>query len=406
MIIVPFRSLIFFCTAFYSLKVFVFSQEQGDNSNLQVEEEVVTPKKKEKVDPLAVLGDPEWTRLRPGWSLTVNDQCLYEFVFQFEHDYGLPVGDAEFKDKCSYGGIDHTEPPKIAMVDGKPYLQPRQMWERFPDYVWATTGFNHLSIDWLPCGRRPKGYSVPQYDFSFFRVTPEYRAETMVCKLIDEDDVAVPGENFCEFGVQDEPKGMNFFILPASMIDRNPVVNMPFTFERPEHASGPIPHYGLRSWDQNIIPDTTRYWTDIPVYMSSYNGNVVMWQPHIPFKIVSGDESKFHSNSHRYFETTLNTLPDTWAVDYDEGSRVITFTMVGKAGICRKDFERAQKAAGGPPVFPNYDDLFAQRDKENGVADSEEGEEREKSESCSFSSASIVIQTLFCVCVGYFLVHS
>jgi hypothetical protein len=45
-------------------------------------------------------------------------------------------------------------------------LEPRQMWERFPDYVWATTGFNHLSVDWHPCGHRPPGYTTPHYDFS------------------------------------------------------------------------------------------------------------------------------------------------------------------------------------------------------------------------------------------------
>ena len=113
---------------------------------------------------LSVLGEPVWTRLRPGWSLTVNDQCLYEFVFQFEHDKTLPLGEAEFKGTCFFG-----EKPGDSLgyaADGKLYLEPRQMWERFPDYVWATIGFNHLSIDWRPCGQEPRGYSIPQYDFS------------------------------------------------------------------------------------------------------------------------------------------------------------------------------------------------------------------------------------------------
>jgi hypothetical protein len=111
-------------------------------------------------DPLNVLGEAAWTRLRPGWSLTVNDQCLYEFVFQFEHDEGLPVGEQEFRDTCSFEEQPQTAP------DGKLYLEPRQMWERFPDYVWATIGFNHLSVDWHPCGHRPRGYAMAHYDFS------------------------------------------------------------------------------------------------------------------------------------------------------------------------------------------------------------------------------------------------
>jgi hypothetical protein len=123
------------------------------------------------VDPLAVLGEPVWTRLRPGWSLTVNDQCLYEFIFQFEHDKTLPVGEPEFTGTC-YFGDDPTGSEKEvndrpqAAGDGKLYLQTRQMWERFPEYVWATIGFNHLSIDWKPCGQMPRGYAIPQYDFS------------------------------------------------------------------------------------------------------------------------------------------------------------------------------------------------------------------------------------------------
>lgn len=118
-------------------------------------------------DPLSVLGEAAWTRLRPGWSLTVNDQCLYEFVFQFEHDTKLPVGDPEFAGTCNFG-----ETPGDMLVtapDGKLYLEPRQMWERFPDYVWATMGFNHLSVDWHPCGHRPAAFSSPHYDFSVGR---------------------------------------------------------------------------------------------------------------------------------------------------------------------------------------------------------------------------------------------
>lgn len=113
---------------------------------------------------LTVLGEPTWTRLRPGWSLTVNDQCLYELIFQFEHDKTLPSGEPEFSGTCHFG--DETGGELGMAPDGKLYLESRQMWERFPEYVWAATGFNHLSIDWHPCGQRPRGYAMPQYDFS------------------------------------------------------------------------------------------------------------------------------------------------------------------------------------------------------------------------------------------------
>lgn len=161
-----------FCAILWlSLNELALSQD-GD-SNRTVEENVGA------TQPLDVLGQPSWTRLRPGWSLSVNDQCLYEFIWQFEHDKFLPLGDEEFKNKCSFDKNKYEE-AKIADVDGYPYLQPRQMWEQFPEYVYATIGFDHLSVDWQACGRRPKGYTTPQYDFSFFRVSPEYRAEKMI----------------------------------------------------------------------------------------------------------------------------------------------------------------------------------------------------------------------------------
>lgn len=81
-----------------------------------------------------------------------------------------------------------------------------------------------------------------------------------------------------------------------------------------------------------------------------------MWQVHVPYKFVNGTKRQFHSLAHRYWETTVQTLPDTWAVKYDERDGKIFFTMVGKSELCREDFERAETAAGGPPVFPDYAD--------------------------------------------------
>lgn len=207
---------------------------------------------------------------------------------------------------------------------------------------------------------------------------------------------------------------MNFFIVPGAMINRNPVVNMPFDFKRPDHGYGPIPHYGLRSWDQENVPNSPKDWTDdIPIFMSSYAGNLVMWQAHVPYKMISGRESQFHSGASRYFETTINTLPDTWAVDYDASEEVIRFIMVGRAGICREDFEKAQEAAGGAPVFPNYDDLFAEMDKgsetgsdQSSDEDSEDDEDgTSESGACSLTtsgSGSFTIQILF-LYLGYLI---
>jgi len=306
-------------------------------------------------DPLDVLGKEDMTTLRSSWGLTVNDQCLYEFVYQFQHNPILPVGEDSFQGGCDFGNLDVPRDPIVA-PDGLLYLEPRRFYERFPDYVWATMGFNHIGVDWLPCGRMPSGYKTAQYDLSFFRVTPEFRAETMTCKLKESDSMTiVPGQEFCDTE-QEDPKGMNFFVVPAAIVNREPVVNMPKEFTHRHLTDGPLPHIGLRSLNPDVIPDKPSDWNDVPVFMSSYAGKLVMWQAHIPYTMIKGGKRQFHSNADRYFETTIPTIPDTWSVKYNEQDGTVQFTIVGKAEMCRGDYERAQKIAGGPPVFPTYEE--------------------------------------------------
>jgi len=301
------------------------------------------------------LGEPKWDRLRPGWALTVNDQCIYEFVFQFEHDETLPIGAQNFEEECIFKDPTTKVPP--VADDGRPYLEPRQFWEPFPDYVWATMGFQHLSVEWYPCGVRPRGYAKPHYGLSFFRVTPEYRAQAMVCSLNTGADIVIPGEQVCDFQ-QETIEGKNFNIIPSALINRNVVANMPESFERPVLGNGPLPHVGLRSWDQLNIPITPNQWEDTPVFMASYAGDISMWHAKIPYTRISGSENLFTSNNYQYFEPTIATFPDTHGFHYMADDGIIQFHMAGRAGLCREDFEKAQAAAGGVPTFPNWDDFF------------------------------------------------
>jgi hypothetical protein len=298
------------------------------------------------------LGTNSWNRFRPGWSLTVNDQCAYEFVFQFEHDPTLPVGPIEFTGQCGF--TDPNSQDTYMAPDNVPYLTPRRFWEKFPDYIWATIGFNHLSLDWLPCGALPAGYAAAHYQFSFFRVPPEFRALEMQCQTAGANDVVVPGEQICTAD-QPDARGKRFYIVPGALVNRNPLVNAPESFTTA--GNGPQPTVGIRSWDESVVPKFASQWDDAALTMSHYAGDLVMWQPKIPYSRVSGPEDQFTSMSHRYFETTIQTLPDTVGFDYDVSDGVIRIVMVGKAQICRSDFEKAQKEAGYPRKFPNYDNL-------------------------------------------------
>jgi len=355
-------------------------------------------------DPLAVLGIPDTRKLKTSWGLTVNDQCLYEFVYKFEHPDDFPIGDEEHDGTCDFGTMDDPVKPKRA-PDKIPYLKSRRYWERFPDYVWATLGFNHLSMDWVACGRKPAGYRHPQYELSFYRVTPEYRVNNMVCRLYDEPYMTVvPHQDYCHTE-QEDINGYNFFITPGAMVNMDPQVNMPVDFTPRYLTFGPMPYEGLRAWDEKRVPDTPEEWNDLPVFMSTYAGNLVMWQAHVPYKFISGEKRQFHSLAQRYYETTIQTLPDTWAVKYDERDGHIYFTMVGKAELCREDFERAEKASRGPPIFPNYfDQQFTETETPTAEDDSSDstsqddssdtGDNSNKEEDSSRGSYTSVVSTM------------
>lgn len=361
-------------------------------------------------DPLAALGKEEMHTMKSSWAMTVNDQCLYEFVYQFKHPDWFPIGDEEHDGKCDFGTQEDPVKPKNA-TDGIPYLKPRRYWFRFPDYIWATLGFNHLSVDWLPCGRKPAGYRQPEYELSFFRVAPEYRALNMVCKMYDEPWMTiVPYQEYCAAdAAQEDINGMNFYITPGALANMYPIVNNPFDFTQRHLTFGPVPYDGLRAWDESRVPERPEDWNDIPVFMSTYAGNLAMWQAHIPYKFINGTKRQFHSLAHRYWETTIQTLPDTWAVKYDERDGKIYFTLVGKAELCREDFEKAERIAGGPPIFPNYEDAPSEAptfestadDSNDGNGDDDEtandnGEENGEASSGSVANnfVSIIVQAV------------
>jgi hypothetical protein len=309
-------------------------------------------------DPFADIGINSWRRFRPGWALTVNDECLYEFAFEFTHDEELPMGDRNFEGNCIFKD-PVTKRPRDA-PDGLPYLSPRRHWEEFPDFVWETMGFNHLSVDFYPCGQRPKGFSKPQYAMSFFRSTPDFRVREMQCTLITEDENVIPGEEVCTVNQGDNVRGMRFFVVPASITNRGPTVNMPTKFTDPDQ--GPIPNVGLRFWDETDIPEQPGQWEDMRLHMATYDGDLTMWQPHIPYDMVSGDQDRFTSSAARYHETTIDTLPDTFGFDYDVSENRIRYVMVGKANLCGRAFEEKARAAGYPKKFPDYDWLDANQD--------------------------------------------
>ena len=77
------------------------------------------------------------------YDVTVDETCNYDFTATFSHHEDLPVGDAE---TCN--------PSTVSDWDGLPFLAARYFYDLFPAYVEMATGFNHLSLDYNPCGRK------------------------------------------------------------------------------------------------------------------------------------------------------------------------------------------------------------------------------------------------------------
>lgn len=213
----------------------------------------------------------------------------------------------------------------------------------------------------------------------------------MVCDIYDDKwQTIVPFEGYCDTE-QNDINGMNFFIVPGAMKNRDPIVNMPFEFTHREMTYGPLPYEGMRAWDETRVPEFPDDLKHLEVFMGSHAGNVVMWQTHIPYKFINGEKRQFHSLAHRYWETTIQTLPDTWAVKYDERDGKIYFTLVGKAEICRGDFERAQAAFGGPPIFPNYDEEEATKTQTPTAEDTPDIDGNVQQEKVSGSSFTSIV---------------
>ena len=94
------------------------------------------------------------------------------------------------------------------------------------------------------------------FRLQFFRVTPEYRVNNMVCKVYDDKYMTiVPFEDYCH-PVQDmdDPNAINFHIIPTAMKDERPVVNMPQEFTQRKVTYAAQPFYGMRAWDEQRVP--------------------------------------------------------------------------------------------------------------------------------------------------------
>lgn len=282
---------------------------------------------------LQVLGPPNLDKYQGTYDVTVDDDCQYLLRFDFKHnsDNPVPVNSNDFTASCN--------PSNTAKAsDGLTHHALRRNWLPFPQYVELATGFNHMSLNWKPCGLEPLGLRQPRYDVNFYNVIPQYR-KFMSC---NEFPTKLPSQ--CQYN-QTDYLGRGHFSVPNlhQKSARQFIPNMPVDYQ-PDTADPQAYQYeGLIAFDADQVPPIPSNWT-LPVFhMSSYDGDVLSWRALLPYSFVSGANSSFYQANQFYIHQTENRLPAAWNMTYDAPSGLISVYMRGKSGICGDTFVNAQQ---------------------------------------------------------------
>jgi len=192
------------------------------------------------------------------------------------------------------------------------------------------TGFNHVGLDYSPCGHPPTGvFTIPHLNFHFFRATPHER-EISTCKMI-------PGAPVCDFPgsgspspVQSTPSGRAYFVQSHDL-DTDKVANMPSTFS--SNLSTAVAGEGVHAWDFDKVTDQNN-WTEPLLIIGTYDGNIRFWEPMVPLTFLMGSQNEFYEEHITYEAQTIMELPSSYSVAYDAASGLTTLTMRGTSAVC------------------------------------------------------------------------
>lgn len=180
-----------------------------------------------------IFGEP--SIFKPSHSVTVDEDCNYEATLRINvRDAGLPFpsGPAEC---IPPGALD------IDACNGKSCLFEQRAVYRFNSNFEKVTGFNHVGLDWSPCGHPPIGkFNKPHMNLHTYRVTPEERLAA-TCEMNSPFT--------CDtLEAQTEPNGRKFYVFGTGTDGE--VANIPtFATERPDTA---VPGEGTHAYDREV----------------------------------------------------------------------------------------------------------------------------------------------------------
>eukprot|EP00534_Pseudo-nitzschia_fraudulenta_P003816 CAMPEP_0201135666 /NCGR_PEP_ID=MMETSP0850-20130426/54442_1 /ASSEMBLY_ACC=CAM_ASM_000622 /TAXON_ID=183588 /ORGANISM="Pseudo-nitzschia fraudulenta, Strain WWA7" /LENGTH=383 /DNA_ID=CAMNT_0047406859 /DNA_START=54 /DNA_END=1206 /DNA_ORIENTATION=+ len=350
--------------AIFTLTSFSIGARSLNSINLELENT-------EEVD-LSGLGTPNLDLYNATFDLTVSGGekvCNYTLRLDFNvNDEEIEAGESEFKGNCQ--ADDNTGNAN----DGLPWHAFRRSWMRFPPFVFQTTGFDHVSIEWLPCGRAPAGFRKARYDVNFYTVTPEYRA-FMGCDVFKTPKV-------CQYNQQSH-MGRSHFSLPRLARDPQYLANLPLRFQPdpqfpeafqyeglthfnpqriPAAAAGWDPQYlanlplrfqpdpqfpeafqyeGLTHFNPQRIPATADDWTLPDFLMSTFDAAAVSWRAMIPHTFFHKRSNSKSSQDQMYVYQTMKNLPTDWNTKYDAG--IMSVFLRGSGSVCGPEFEVAKE---------------------------------------------------------------
>lgn len=274
---------------------------------------------------LSFLGTPNLTQYDGKIDLSVeerdDDECIYTIHLDFDPSgKETPPGNGGYEGSCATNSGNAT--------DGIPWHAPRRHWMRFPEHIADITGLNHLSMEWVPCGRPPLGYRQARWDLNFYTVEPEYRS-FMVCDTFKTPSV-------CQYD-QTSHLGRRMFTLPRLARDPYYLVNLPKDFTPDPEYPEAFEHEGLISYDPTIVPANTSNWTLPTFHMTTFDAAVVSWRAMIPHDFFAGKSWVRSSEYQFYVYQTMLGLPSNWSTFYD-GSRMTVevkgSVLPGAKSIC------------------------------------------------------------------------
>jgi len=319
------------------------------------------PESGEHCADIAQLGTPSLDRFDYSSSMDVDDNCDYTFVFSFKHDGTMPIPSDPMA-MCD----PSVEPVSIA-PDGIPYFAFRWSYEAFPEEVKQVTGLDHISIDWNPCGHPPLDkFGAPHYDIHLYRESPEFRT-CMTCNTPE-------GAPFCDPvpGSQTTEHGLAFFNV-SNVVDvgagtsvnvqraiTDQPINMPEGYR--SGITDKIPLMGGHAWNLQQEPPSSMEWVEPIWVMGPYNGDIVDYEPMIPFAFINGESDKAFTELLTYEEQTLADLPSMYSIEYQAATGIITMTLKGSSGdksVCQKQ-DPVPVDEDSLPVLPYIGDLIEQ----------------------------------------------